>query len=539
MGDSHQLTKGPTTMNKSFPAIYDFSVLPYALGDVITWSIKTAIRASRAKYPTVNLFVCTDKNEPACSFQSSYVNSKNYRFFFKDLDSIFQFHPLANKYRVFNDRSTFEEAIYAFHAKEENPVIQANFLQYLKAYKSRFCPQSLRKYHESEISFHSDINEHYLQNLEIPRLKCLDSIREHVKTSKRNLGDRVFIALNFRLRGHDKNTDDAWLNRDSDIETWLKFLSYCSSQHPNVCFVLLGKLEEKPLELLALENCFVPRLNNQSLAHELAWIEESDFFMGSSSGFAAMANFSKTPYVITKVTKIATDAYCIPFGTQKLPFAKGFQELIYEPESKELLIRLLKTFLQHSSNLKKSKVMPREKIIKASSGQVPNLDQESKPTTSLSEISSLLENGQFQKARQRLDITLLRSLTSDKDKSLFHYYSSRVLYEFREYPQAKAESSKVTKEFNLDEHQTLVEQINASLLLENIDRFLALNPDADSSFLGIEKVRAKCFLVVEDFIEASRSLERHAECFPEDSETKKIEKSLGRHFKNALEKRTN
>ena len=92
--------------------------------------------------------------------------------------------------------------------------------------------------------------------------------------------------------------------------------------------------------------------------------------------------------------------------------------------------------------------------------------------------------------------------------------------------------------FYLNEHQSLVEQINASLLLENIDRFLALNPDADSSFLGIEKVRAKCFLVVKDFIEASRSLERHAEHYPEDSETKEIEKTLGRHFENALWKKT-
>ena len=509
------------------------------MGDVITWSIKTAIRASRAKCSSVDLFVCTEQNEPACSFQSSYVNSKNYRFFFKDLDSIFQFHPLANKYEVFEDRASFEEAIYARHAKEENSLIQANFLQYLKAYESRLCPQSLRKYHESEITLHADINEYYLKNLEIPRLKCSDSIRGQVKTSNRNLGDRVFIALNFRLRGSDKSTDDAWLNRDSDIKAWLQFLTYCSSEYPNLCFVLLGKLEEKPVELLALENCFVPRLNNQDLAHELAWIEESDFFMGSSSGFAAMANFSKTPYIITKITKIATDAYCIPFGSQKLPFAVGFQKLIYEPESKELLIRLLKTWLHHSSNLKKSKVMPREKMIKASSGQAPDLDQELKPTTSLSEISSLLENGQFQKARQQLDITLLRSLTSDKDKSLFHYYSSRVLYEFREYSQAKAESAKVMKEFNLDEHQTLVEQINASLLLENIDRFLALNPDADSSFLGIEKVRAKCFLVVEDFIEASRSLEKHAIRFPEDSETEEIEKSLGRHFENAFDQETN
>lgn len=509
------------------------------MGDVITWSIKTAIRASRAKCSSVDLFVCTEQNEPACSFQSSYVNSKNYRFFFKDLDSIFQFHPLANKYEVFEDRASFEEAIYARHAKEENSLIQANFLQYLKAYESRLCPQSLRKYHESEITLHADINEYYLKNLEIPRLKCSDSIRGQVKTSKRNLGDRVFIALNFRLRGSDKSTDDAWLNRDSDIKAWLQFLTYCSSEYPNLCFVLLGKLEEKPVELLALENCFVPRLNNQDLAHELAWIEESDFFMGSSSGFAAMANFSKTPYIITKITKIATDAYCIPFGSQKLPFAVGFQKLIYEAESKELLTKLLTTWLQQSSNLKKSKVMPKEKIRKEGITEtMPNPNQESKPAKTLSEIPSLLENGQFQKARIFLDITLLRSLSSDKDKSLFHYYMSRVLFQFGEYPESKAEFLKIKKKFLINEYRTLVERINACLLLNNIDRFLTLNPETEPGFLGLEKVRARCFLLTENYIEASLALQRHADRFPEDSETLEIEKSIGLRFENALEKDT-
>jgi len=506
------------------------------LGDVITWSIKTAIRASRANCSTVNLFVCTDKNEPACSFQSSYINSKNYRFFFRDLDLIFHFHPLANKYEVFDDRSSFKEAIYACHAKQKNPVIQANFLQYLKAYKSRFCAQSLRKYHESEISLHSDINEHYLQNLEIPRLKCVESIREQVITSKRNLGDRVFIALNFRLRGQDKNTDDAWLCRDSDVEAWLQFLSYCSTEHPNVCFVLLGKLEEKPLKLLSLENCFVPRLNNQGLAHELAWVEESDFLMGSSSGFAAMANFSKTPYVITKITKRATDNYCIPFGSPKLPFAEGFQKLIYESESKELLVRLLISWLHHSSNLKKSKNMPIEKITNANSNHTRDLDQVIKKTKTLSEIWSLIENGQYHQARKYLNIELLRSLSSESDLSLFHHYCSKVLYEFREYAQAKAESIKVGRKFITDEHQTLVEQINASLLLENIDKFLTLNPETKPSFLGLEKVRARCLFLTKNYMEASRALQRHAEGFPEDPEIEEINESIKQRFENELNK---
>jgi hypothetical protein len=523
----------------SFPAIYDFSVLPYALGDVITWSIKTAIRAFQAKCSSVDLFVCTDQNDPSCSLQSSYINSKNYRFFFSDLDSIFRFHPLGYKYKVYDDRSFFEEAIHTRHAKEDNTVIQSSFLQYLKAYENRFCSLSLRKYHESEITLHTDINEHYLKNLKIPRLKCTDSIRGQVKTSKRNLGNRVFIALNFRLRGKDKSTDNACLNRDSNIDAWLQFLSYCSSEHPNICFVLLGKLEEKPMELLSLENCFVPRLNKQGLAHELAWIEESDFFIGSSSGFAAMANFSKTPYAITKITKIATDAYCIPFGSQKLPFAEGFQKLIYEAESKELLIRLLTTWLKQSSNLKKSKVMPKEKIRKEGITEtMPNSNQEGKPAKTLSEISSLLKNGQFQKARNYLNITLLRSLSSDKDRSLFHYYMSRVLYQFREYPESKAEFLKIKKKFMLNDYRRLVERINACLLLNNIDRFLTLNPETQPSFLGLEKVRARCFLLTENYIEASLALQRHADRFPEDSETLEIEKSIGLLFENALEKDT-
>lgn len=512
--------------------------MPYALGDLITWCIKTSIKAKYCKHEGVDIFVCADADEPACLFQNSYINKNNYQYFLKDLKKVFYFHPLVKSCKFFRNRDSFMQAIRIRFAKEQDLLIQAYFLNYLQAYEKRTSPLSLSRYHHSEITLHNDINEYHKKHQDIPSLISPALVLQQVKNTKKKLGDRIFVALNFRLRAQDKNTDDAWLNRDSDIGEWMRFLRYCFTAYPNLCFVLLGKLEEKPGELLALENCFVPRLNNQGLAHELAWVEESDFFMGSSSGFAAMANFSQTPYIITKITKSATGPYCIPFGSPKLPFAEGFQKLIYESESKELLVRLLISWLHHSSNLKKSKVMPREKMIKASSGHVPDLDQESKPTTSLSEISSLLENGQFQKARQQLDITLLRSLTSDKEKSLFHYYSSRVLYEFREYPQAKAESAKVMKEFNLDEHQTLVEQINASLLLENIDRFLALNPDADSSFLGIEKVRAKCFLVVEDFIEASRSLERHAERFPEDSETEEIEKALGQHFENTLHKET-
>ena len=92
---------------------------------------------------------------------------------------------------------------------------------------------------------------------------------------------------------------------------------------------------------------------------------------------------------------------------------------------------------------------------------------------------------------------------------------------FERYSQAKAESIKVGRKFISDEHKTLVEQINASLLLENYDRFLTLNPETESGFLGLEKVRARCLFLTENYVEASRALQRHAERFQQTPKSRK------------------
>jgi hypothetical protein len=68
---------------------------------------------------------------------------------------------------------------------------------------------------------------------------------------------------------------------------------------------------------------------------------QSDLFIGASSGFAAMANFSEVPYFITRMTSGACKTYDIEFGAPRLPFGNDRQLLVYEPETRELLMRLL------------------------------------------------------------------------------------------------------------------------------------------------------------------------------------------------------
>ena len=46
-----------------FPAIYDFSVYPYALGDVLTWNVQTAIHAKKAGCSSVDILILIDQED--------------------------------------------------------------------------------------------------------------------------------------------------------------------------------------------------------------------------------------------------------------------------------------------------------------------------------------------------------------------------------------------------------------------------------------------------------------------------------------------
>jgi len=111
-------------------------------------------------------------------------------------------------------------------------------------------------------------------------------------------------------------------------------------------FVVMGRLQEKPLELLRLPNVISLRSLGLGLGHELSLLLRSDLFIGTSSGFAAMANFSEVPYFITRMNPGACRAFAIAPGSERLPFAGERQILVYEPETRDLLMRLLERGLQ-------------------------------------------------------------------------------------------------------------------------------------------------------------------------------------------------
>ena len=57
----------------NYCAIYDFELFPYALGDVLTWNVRSAVHAEEAGCSGVDIYICLDPRYPSCIYQRELV----------------------------------------------------------------------------------------------------------------------------------------------------------------------------------------------------------------------------------------------------------------------------------------------------------------------------------------------------------------------------------------------------------------------------------------------------------------------------------
>lgn len=362
--------------------VYDFELFPYALGDVLTWNVRTAMRCRELGRSAVDIYICLDKRYPAGFFQRSLANPDNFELFFSELYNAFGTHPCLGNIFIFRQREALMERLMA--VAEEDPEAAEgiddylSILDYSERHKSRrntviaelqksdgirktlkkLLPQPakdlivriampgdrrLNEYFHKYIHSHDAINAYAETHGEIPLLgKSLGCDADIDELITQRLQGKKIVPFHLRLRRLDVGYGgDQSYDRDSDFFEWFDFLRAAASRYPDAMFVALGRLQEKPLELLALPNVISLRSFGMGLGHELTLMNRGDLFIGSSSGFAAYANFSEIPYFITKMNPGACRAYVIPEGSSRLPFAFPKQELVYEKETSEMLMGLL------------------------------------------------------------------------------------------------------------------------------------------------------------------------------------------------------
>ena len=331
---------------RPYCAVYDFELMPYALGDVLTWNVQTAIRCEELGRDRVDAYICIDERHPASIYQKDLVTADNSNLFFNELAGAFGTHPMPGNLFVFRRREDLLE-----HLREAARGDEANgrtLSDYERALQRRGDTDAVIGNFTTAIHSHEQINAFAAKHGRVPPLRaslgCEPDVAGLLET--RFASKRIVVA-HMRLRRLDAGYGGAHTYaRDSDFLEWYEFLKEAGKKHPDVQFVVVGRLQEKPLELLKLPNVVSLRVLGLGLGHELTLMLRSDLFIGTSSGFAAMVNFSIVPYFITRMTPASCSAYRIEYGARRLPFATDRQILVYEPETSAMLMNLLEQGLQ-------------------------------------------------------------------------------------------------------------------------------------------------------------------------------------------------
>ncbi len=299
--------------------VYDYSYAPYALGDCLTWQQNTLCRAVDRGYSKVRLCLVTDPLRPSCYLQP-HINTSNYGRFIDGLMPVMFSNPLAESVQVFRDRYAFNMFLFSAWRKG---------IAAWPSYEDHFNCQL-------DYISHNEINAFYDKHGYLPWLAAPRGYEAAVdRFLARHARGRYVVTVNIRLSQMSRFPAD--VHRDSPVEEWHGFFSRVSARYPDVLFLYLGGYGEWDASMLKHPNVAVTRGIGFNIGHELALLHRCDLFMGTSSGFAAAATFSNTPYVITNMEPRFSRFNGVPVGEPRYPFGLDHQTISWERENEDFL----------------------------------------------------------------------------------------------------------------------------------------------------------------------------------------------------------
>jgi hypothetical protein len=312
---------------KAFIGIYDFSYAPYALGDAITWQMNLCVRAIDNGMENIVQYIVTDPSRPSCSLQP-YITKNNYIDYINNLFPVFLCCPNTSLIHLIKNKNAFDLFLLTkiFHSQSTWPSIMGHLMGKL------------------DFSSHKTIDKFFQKYNYIPRLMAPRGYENSMNSFlEKRCENRFVVSVNIRQRRlypnfHEEVSDIS--RRDSPLVEWDNLFKIIKGKYPNVVFLVLGGYSTWERELYNYENVIIPRTMGFGLAHELTLLHKSDLFMGTSSGFSAMATFSRIPYIITNFDHAASRYVDLPVGTPRYPFGLDNQILSWEKESTELLLSL-------------------------------------------------------------------------------------------------------------------------------------------------------------------------------------------------------
>ena len=344
--------------------IYDFRILPFALGDVIISMIHGAIdlEGKTSKFPFYYYRNDLEKTHPIQRF----INKHNVDKHLGDLNEALLFNP-------------FQIPIKEIRKKPNNAGCETSqeliIREFYEKYKNTNQVKEYHNYFNSNIASHKCLNQWSQKKNQIPQLQASkDLILKTKKLINKYTGKNKWICVHLRFRGIEKDADLADIKRNADPGFWYGMLTNIAKEYKNDhAVLLLGPKGSYPKSFYGIPNLYAVSSLGGTLKNSITAILSSTAFIGSSSGFANCATFSNTPYLIFDVSENGYENYCIEYDSPSLPFAKKQQHLSSQSDCAEIvhdklsyLLSRLKEIsppLRNDSEIKTAKT--KYKIIKA------------------------------------------------------------------------------------------------------------------------------------------------------------------------------
>lgn len=258
--------------------IYDLSSQPFSIGDILAMQSASLVLREQHHADKVDFALVYNRKKPAFGHAAfAGINEDNLMFHLASVIPIAQVNQHLGSLFVFDSEQKLQRFI------SDNAA-------------SYYVWPSAWEFTGGDYLYFPFVNEllydYYREHGTIPYLTCKEFLREWTEEFyAEHVYPNVPVTVNLR------NNKSVTPRRNSRMEAWLEFFSYCEDRYP-VKFIVICSRSEVDERLRSCPNVIVAKDHYTGIEHDLALIHTAAFHMGASSGPASMAGFGPKPYLL-------------------------------------------------------------------------------------------------------------------------------------------------------------------------------------------------------------------------------------------------
>lgn len=321
------LIKNHDKKDKRLLLIWDLSVSPYAVGELIVLHEMAQILRLKYKVDKIDFcFVC-DPKKPTGDYPG--ITSDNFYTKLPNLVSTIYLNPHIGNFFIFDSNKDLEHFI---SSNIERYYVWPDFKKYIaKHYPDRDNFDFIQKF--------------YIDNGYIPYLDYRkNSLKWAYNFYKKYVFPKFPIVIQLRNNPHPSKS-----SINANLEEWLKFLKNSQKKFKNIKFVLIGAKEEIDKRFKKLPNVLVAKDYDTTVEQDMILAATSLIYVGTSSGPNVMAWFSKKPYIVFGYKGVGNEMISL---NEKISFATKNQILNWEIETEK---KIMEQFSDIYSKINKNK----------------------------------------------------------------------------------------------------------------------------------------------------------------------------------------